>query len=1347
MYAFRSAYAIIKLSSFFKDMTEPGGGEQEAPPEAAEGGGEQEAPRPVERTPQVSAESIVPADSITNRDQARIQVVGDETVVLNREATALEIYNQRGERIPRTGLDLMIADWTQVAPRGDGRPWLLVATEDDIPDNTPNAQTLDTLPPALRSAGEALLGGDPIATIPTEVWRIDPTNPNVSIDADEDVVMIYEAGTDNFIAFVRRDNNGNPLTGDNWVRVDSVNSDIDNFIDGIRYNLEYRSEVAERPGVLSVSVLDNDDRIFVSSNRLVVKKPDGDEHSETVIGVGNNVAIDPRNPHRFLYCSADADQIFSIDTSEDPMVARAESLTQNYPGVRNLQLDSSGYFLTFASEGNFVILNSQTLEEVDSIEGIFHGALVEDRDPNRPASIQGLNAEGHTVTYSADFTELRRYMHEQELARSRGAFGADEAARRVQEEQDAQFAHLRGERDNLVQVVESRMPGLTSLDNFAAERGNVEAFLQSNPGLTPEDRAYLTAAAERVIVAREREIATTVVNNHMESLRELIQGGMSVEEHDEAGRRITALRDLAARTGLIVDDELRAQIVAQDEAYVRADTAYKKERFSGVQQNARDIVTETRAMLDRLTTTSALKNWRDEGNISALRMRLRELEIELQNSDGTIDSTVHAVIVDAQRDLGRMVSEHQKVLEKRESVAETSPTAALMKEVQLIKQEIDELMEGLQGLEDRDDIYGSTAYSEMLQRVEDFRTVDVMHANDLRRVLGIKVALFVAAREREAFAGKDDAGRPRVLLGSDEESGEFFPIWEYPDEDDESQNYRRVTLDFKQDTHRMEKGKAVAYGDIMVNIDTKKHDKQEYVTRRLFEGLQYEDMWRNSIYDYRDVEVPGTYVSAPEFKQIKKKHMAWERGTLKAENDKYIQEIKDVYEDRLVRLADGREMRLGDARTEIVSLRAAGNLQMIEVPNAKGETNRRPFVVVTADENADVASWEERYKELQGAYGEFANENYILFFTRLDRIKREEEVEETNGYGYVPDWNPGWTEDEQVNHMLGKIGKSLKMQIEDKQGLTMLEGDAGTGKDVLVRMIANKLNRKLFTFDASRWTTEKHLTQDVTLQDGSVVAIPSIILKGIQTPGAIVYINEFNAMPEQSQIALHALFDQKRAMTLKGEGGKEVKADPDVLFMGSMNPDYAGTYAPQEATKSRMDIIRVDYTPYYKGVDSTGRPDPNSGINSAEGLRMARSVTSLADFTYDLNLDHNTFVQLWENRFNGASNPNVPALTADQKYDMDTIKAVVKFTAQLRDAFRLRLNPDRPTNAFTIRQPVTGREIAACAFDLRHLTQAERGASPVDTAKRLLIRHVVSKISGKYQKEILDATAAINSWA
>jgi MoxR-like ATPase len=291
-------------------------------------------------------------------------------------------------------------------------------------------------------------------------------------------------------------------------------------------------------------------------------------------------------------------------------------------------------------------------------------------------------------------------------------------------------------------------------------------------------------------------------------------------------------------------------------------------------------------------------------------------------------------------------------------------------------------------------------------------------------------------------------------------------------------------------------------------------------------------------------------------------------------------------------------------------------------------------------------------------------------------------------------------------------------------------------------------NRPYFAIDGTKWTTEFELSEDVMLEskDGAsqTVKVPSAVLSGITTPGAVVYFNEFNAMPEQAQIFLHALMDEKRSLTLKTSSGKTIHADPSVLLVASMNPNYPGTFVPQFATRSRMLSLEIDYPPLTRKADAED-PNQNPLYDSSEALRMARGIDSLDDLTYEANLEHNDFVKLWDHYINGVDNGS-PEPTLIQKFDLDTSLAVIQFSQKLRADFIKIFEKSRDVrDALPVSQPITGRELRRMAYVLSKMTPEEKAkANPETVARELLERFFLTHIDKKEDRDKIRT--AINTW-
>lgn len=353
-------------------------------------------------------------------------------------------------------------------------------------------------------------------------------------------------------------------------------------------------------------------------------------------------------------------------------------------------------------------------------------------------------------------------------------------------------------------------------------------------------------------------------------------------------------------------------------------------------------------------------------------------------------------------------------------------------------------------------------------------------------------------------------------------------------------------------------------------------------------------------------------------------------------------------------------------------------------------------------------NWDNLKKEradLGKEYVTFLHESGLYGWFKLKalekRCHRGEDPKGSMGQGRIPAWEPYWIVDKATEESLEKFAAMANMQVALKEGMTSLEGHSGTGKDVLVQMFAHKTKRPLYSFDCSKWTTEFDLSQDVTLESEGGASftkmVDSIVVKAIETPGAILYFNEFNTLPRQAQTYLHSLLDAKRQITLKTSSSKVVKADPEVIICGSMNPGYPDTNHPQFATRDRMIPIKVEF-PEFKKADGT--------FASAEALRIARSVKSLKDLTHDPDMDENEFGKLWDDYINkGISNGN---LTPERKFDIETIFALITFGEKIREGFINKISKRTGRGTFNVSQVFTLRGMRRCSFMLNRMDPSEK---------------------------------------
>jgi hypothetical protein len=149
-----------------------------------------------------------------------------------------------------------------------------------------------------------------------------------------------------------------------------------------------------------------------------------------------------------------------------------------------------------------------------------------------------------------------------------------------------------------------------------------------------------------------------------------------------------------------------------------------------------------------------------------------------------------------------------------------------------------------------------------------------------------------------------------------------------------------------------------------------------------------------------------------------------------------------------------------------------------------------------------------------------------------------------------------------------------------------------------------------------------------------------------------------------------------------------------------------------------------------------------------EPLRMARMIDSLVDLTYDADLSQNQFAFAWERYVNRGESADAVGLTQSQKFDMDVILALDQFTDKLRTAF-MTIYENGPDKAKVLqntpaRQPLTGRQLRRCAWQLNQLTPEEKsGENPEKVARTLLQRFYLSNLNDQDARKLEQA---MTSW-
>lgn len=166
----------------------------------------------------------------------------------------------------------------------------------------------------------------------------------------------------------------------------------------------------------------------------------------------------------------------------------------------------------------------------------------------------------------------------------------------------------------------------------------------------------------------------------------------------------------------------------------------------------------------------------------------------------------------------------------------------------------------------------------------------------------------------------------------------------------------------------------------------------------------------------------------------------------------------------------------------------------------------------------------------------------------------------------------------------------------------LLKGPAGCGKTLLAQTASRLLRRALVTVQGSEGVREEHIVgyRDTTEKNGATVTVwTDGLIPRAMVAGAVLYLDEPNALPPGLRYAAYGALDHRREMTLAEDGGRVVRAAPGFCVIASMNEGagYAGTTPLSFALLQRFHtVIELGYLPKDREtellVDRTGINKP-----------------------------------------------------------------------------------------------------------------------------------------------------------
>jgi len=120
-------------------------------------------------------------------------------------------------------------------------------------------------------------------------------------------------------------------------------------------------------------------------------------------------------------------------------------------------------------------------------------------------------------------------------------------------------------------------------------------------------------------------------------------------------------------------------------------------------------------------------------------------------------------------------------------------------------------------------------------------------------------------------------------------------------------------------------------------------------------------------------------------------------------------------------------------------------------------------------------------------------------------------------------------------YSLSELSRCFNTQLNNKKGMTLMVGEAGTGKNEAVEYFAAKTNRPAFVFPCGRGMESIDLVThyEFDSREGTKRFMTDLA-EGIQVPGAVVMIDEVNALKPEVQAMLHGLGDSRRSLKYDG---------------------------------------------------------------------------------------------------------------------------------------------------------------------------------------------------------------------
>ncbi len=219
-----------------------------------------------------------------------------------------------------------------------------------------------------------------------------------------------------------------------------------------------------------------------------------------------------------------------------------------------------------------------------------------------------------------------------------------------------------------------------------------------------------------------------------------------------------------------------------------------------------------------------------------------------------------------------------------------------------------------------------------------------------------------------------------------------------------------------------------------------------------------------------------------------------------------------------------------------------------------------------------------------------------------------------DGTDHIPQVKKGIKEIPSFQDSLRKLTTCAEDQREGNKGLSLIIGEAGVGKNEAVEYFSAQTRRPFFWFPCGRGMEAVDLVihYEFDTKEG-LKRFFTALAEGVQTPGAVVMIDEVNSLKPEVQAILHGLGDSNRSLNYDGV---RIPVPDDVIIIVAGNPatyGSAGNFGQALLSRTRGQSMTMEYPALREGELMKRK----EGWSQAELEEQEKQNNALRDYACD----------------------------------------------------------------------------------------------------------------------------------